>query len=183
LPPEAIVEDKYYFQSDLYQIGIILYQLLGGTFHINEPTQWLNKREIKEYDTIRNQDKKNAYLDNAIAERIKKGKLIDTKTLPDHLDDSFARVINKATHVDYRKRYRNSSEFLKAIHSLMNNHPCYTKHDDHLHIVHNNGKKEFKIYEGKKGQLILEKRLNNKDWRKENSHDGDLGSILKQARS
>ena len=183
LPPEAIIENKYFFQSDLYQIGIILFQLLGGHFPLNDQMQWLTDREKKELDKIKNEQEKYKQFEKIIGVKICKGKLIDTSTLPYYLDDNFKRVVNKALYPDHNKRYRNSSEFLKAVHSLLNSHPSYTQNNDHLHVSHKDGKKEYKIYTNKKEELVLEKRINKKEWRKENSHTGAIKSILQLARS
>ncbi|HEY1039692.1 MAG TPA: hypothetical protein VGF30_09825, partial [Bacteroidia bacterium] len=182
LPPEAINENKYYFQSDLYQIGIILFQLLGGTFPLNEQETWLTEKEKKDWEKQRNADDQNLFLEKTLGKKICKGKLIDLSTLPEYLDDAYKRVISKALNPNHNKRYHNSSEFLKAIYNLMNTCPSYLQAKDYLLVCHASSKKDFKIYQDKKGNLILEKRINNKDWRKENTHNGTLESILKIAR-
>lgn len=182
LPPEAINENKYFFQSDIYQIGIILFQLLGGYFPINEQEKWLTERENKELLKINNPEKQSQFIETTIGKKICKGKLIDLTTLPEYLDEGFKRVLSKALNINPNKRYRNSSEFLKAVHKLINTNPTYLENDDHLLVSHNSKKKEFKIYKNKKEEYVLEKRLNRKDWRRENSHDGTYKSILKIAR-
>ena len=48
LPPEAIVDNQYYYQSDIYQVGLIMFQLLGGFFPVNEPYKFLTPREMKQ---------------------------------------------------------------------------------------------------------------------------------------
>jgi serine/threonine protein kinase len=182
LPPEAINENKYFFQSDIYQIGIILFQLLGGFFPINDQEKWLTEKENMEFLKIKNSDEQFKFIETTIGKKICKGKFIDLNTLPEYLDESYKRVLSKALSINHNKRYQNSAEFLKAIHNLINANPSYIEIDEHLLVSHNSGKKEFKIYKNKKEEYVLEKRLNGKDWRRENSHDGTYKSILKIAR-
>lgn len=48
---------------------------------------------------------------------------------------------------------------------------------DRLLVSHENGK-EFQLYKNKKEEVVLEKRLSNKEWRKDNSHNGTIESAL-----
>jgi len=181
LPPESILDNEYYFQSDLYQIGLIMYQLLGGHFPVQKPTGWLSDREFKKLEKIKNSIEKGLEFDKILNQKIIKGKIADTALLPPYLDSSFKRVLNKALHIDYSCRYQNSSEFLQAIHGLLCNHPSYLRKDDYLIVSHENGKK-YRIYEYENDGYVLEKKLPDKDWRKDNHHDGSFSSILALAR-
>jgi len=181
LPPEAILKNKYYFQSDIYQVGIIMFQLLGGCFPINEPFKWLTKRENKQLDAIRDTTEKHKKFDELIGKKIVKGNIADTKSLPYYLDSGFKRVINKALHYQYNKRYKNTSLFLKEVHRLLRSCPDYIEDIDKLVVKHENGK-QFQIYKNKKQEIVLEKRVLNKVWRKDNSHIGTIESVLSIAR-
>ena len=108
---------------------------------------------------------------------IVKGKLVDTNTLPFYLDAGFKRVLNKALNYNYEKRFKNPSLFLKEVHSLLRSCPDYTHETDRLLVSHENGK-EFQLYKNKKEEVVLEKRLSNKEWRKDNSHNGTIESAL-----
>lgn len=178
LPPESVNENKYYFESDIYQVGIVLYQLLGGAFHLKDSLLWCNPKEKKELDKINNSENKQNRLYEMIDDKIKRGKLIDASTLPNYLDPAFKRVINKATHLDYKQRYSNPAFFLTAIHDLLRKQPDYLKGTDDLLIVHDSGK-AFRISKDLKGKVILEKRIKKKEWRKDNSHNGCLKTAYK----
>lgn len=180
LPPESIVDKKYFFQSDLYQIGLILFQLLGGHFPINTPMEWLSQKERKELDLIRNETTKYERFEELIKQKIYHGKLAVTGTIPTHLDQGFKRVLNKALHWDYSKRFKNSSEFMREIHKLLSSCPCYTKYPDHLLITHSSGK-EYRVSE-EDAVYSLEKKLPGKTWRKDNNHDGGFDSVISIAR-
>src|SRR5258708_15294855 len=109
-------------------MGLILFQLLGGRFPINNPMEWLSKNEKKELDLIKNENKKFERFEELIRQKIYNGKLALTSSLPPHLDQGFKRVLNKALHLDPSKRFRNSSEFMKEVHKLLGVCPCYTKY-------------------------------------------------------
>ena len=182
LPPEAIHRNEYCFQSDIYQVGIILFQLLGGFFPINTPNDWLTKNEQSRLDKITGSEAKGEAYKKIFNDKIIRGKLIDTKTLPEHLDPSFKKVLNIALNLKHNSRFKNPSLFLKDIHHLLRTTPEYLKDGDVLSITHENGK-HFRVYMDKKEHYVLEKSLSNNNWRKDNSHNGNLESILKIARN
>lgn len=181
LPPEAIIANEYYFQSDIYQVGVIMFQLLGGYFPINTPEDWLAPRENKQLQAIRNSLDRSAKLKEILGGKVVKGIIPDTNTLPYYLDSGFKRVLNKALNFHYEKRYRNPSLFLKDIHKLLRTYPTYKSEPDRLIIIHDNGK-EFQLYKNKKDELVLEKRVSNKGWRRDNNHKGTIESALSVAR-
>jgi eukaryotic-like serine/threonine-protein kinase len=181
LPPESTRENKYYFQSDIYQVGITMYQTLCGAFPLQTPEDWCTLKEKQKLDTIKNADDWNRKLEECIGKRIASGNIINVNTLPAHLDKAFRRVISKATHLVYSKRYKSAAEFLKDIHSLIRDFPDYRKTPDSLEVKHIN-EREFKIYKNRDHEFVVERKLRGGSWRKDNSHDGTLESILEIAR-
>lgn len=181
LPPESIIDEEYYFQSDLYQIGLIMFQLLGGYFPLDTPLNFLTQREKNKLNKLIGKPEWTPAFDDLIDTKIVKGKIADTNSLPPFLDGSFKRVINKALHKDYRKRFQNPSEFLIEIHNLLRNHPNYSNYEDHLLVTHTNGV-EFKLSWDDKEEIVVEKRINASAWRKQNKHDGSFESVLELVR-
>jgi serine/threonine protein kinase len=181
LPPESVMNNEYYFQSDIYQVGIIMFQLLGGCFPINEQQKWLTKRELNKMESIKNTTDKYNHFEKIIGGKIVKGIIADTNTLPYYLDSGFKRVLNKALNLKYDKRFNNTSLFLKEIHHLQRNCPDYFDEPDRLIIKHEGGK-QFQIYQNKKKEIVLEKSIANGLWRKDNSHNGSVQSALLIAR-
>ncbi|MCT4083748.1 protein kinase [Elizabethkingia anophelis] len=182
LPPESVIANQYFFQSDIYQIGLILYQLLGGHFPIEQPLDWFNSRELKQYSEIRNSMDKQKKMDEIIADKIKSGKIINLNSLPDYVDNNFKKVIKKATDFHYEKRYANPALFLQDVHKLLRTKPEYVENDEEILVKHKGGK-EFKIFCNEKGHVVLEKRFGNKPWRKDNSHNGTKQSALAVAKA
>ena len=182
LPSESIEYKQYFFQSDLYQIGLIMFQLLGGHFPIETPLDFLTQREKNKLNGLVDKSTKwTDTFDDLIDTKIIKRKIADTGSIPDFLDAPFKRVLNKALHKDYQKRFQNPSEFLIEIHDLLRNSPSYTNHSDHLHIANYNGV-EHKIYQDSRNNMIVEKRKNGGQWRRQNKHDGSFESALELAK-
>ena len=179
LPPESIVDEEYYFQSDLYQIGLILFQLLGGHFPVDNPMNFLTDREKKKLSQLTG-SKNTKTFDDMINTKIYNGKIANLNTLPTHLPPQFKRVLKKAIHKDYTKRFQNPSELLAEIHKLMREFPNYASYQDHLLIDHQNGT-EFKICEESQDYVSVAKRKKGGAWRKQHQHNGTLKSALELA--
>ncbi|TDE08177.1 serine/threonine protein kinase [Dyadobacter psychrotolerans] len=182
LPPEAVLKDEYYFQSDIYQVGVTMFQLLGGYFPLDDPYKWLTKKELMKVNTLRSDKQKVEAFNGMIESKIVKGSLIDTKTMPYYLDDVFRKVINKATNLDHNKRYANCALFLKDVHKLIQNCPDYINEDGAIQISQGNGKC-FRIIQKDTGEISFEKKMPGKDWRKNNNHNGSLSEALAIART
>jgi serine/threonine protein kinase len=182
LPPESVSKNEFYFQSDIYQVGVIMYQILGGYFPINDPYKCLNNKELIKVSATRGERQKVEVFNRIIETKISRGTLIDTKTMPYYLDDAVRRVVNKATHLDYRKRYANPALFLKDVHNLIRTCPDYIEEDHRVMISHENGKC-FRITPSTAGQTVFEKKMPGKEWRRDNGHRGNLDLALNIARA
>lgn len=181
LPPEAVKKNEYYFESDLYQVGIILFQLLNGFFPINDPMKWMSKREENQLSAIRNSIQRDAKFEDIIGNKITKGALINSSTLPTYLNGIYKRIVDKATHVNSKHRYKNPAFFLKEIHKALRETPDYLFENGLLNVCHENGKK-YKIYQNKKDDYLIEQLVSNNRWHKKNGHNGKLESVLLMAR-
>ncbi|MGB4773321.1 MAG: protein kinase [Chitinophagaceae bacterium] len=177
LPPESFKANRFYYQSDIYQVGIIAYQLLGGNYPINDPNKWLTEKQIQKLESIRNHSDRHKLFETYIGKRILNGTILDTNTLPIYLDNVFKRLISKAVHKDPDQRYQQPYTFLKAVHGLLRSQPDFLQEPDRLIITHDDGKKH-QIYQDLRGHLVVEKCLVGKPWRRVNGHDGDIKKAL-----
>lgn len=103
LAPEVIMNKKYSVQSDIYSLGIILYELLTGEL----PYQGRNSQEVLEAHTS--------------------GSNISIKglvTLPN--SDDIDYVVNKAISKNLSYRYKTDKEFMSDIKKLKN-HESFKK--------------------------------------------------------
>ncbi|MCC6463674.1 MAG: serine/threonine protein kinase [Saprospiraceae bacterium] len=115
-PPEAY-ENFYTYSSDVYQVGLVLYQLLGGYLPYEEKA-YLNKKQKIKFDKLPSSYDKSKYVDSIIFDLSKKGKLIDLNSLPPFVDEKLKSIIRKATQPNFLKRYQTCSEFIHALHEF-----------------------------------------------------------------
>lgn len=116
-PPETIVTNSYGVAGDIYQCGVVLYQLLGGALPYDGPA-WLSKRELNQLDALATPLDRDDFLDNCIKAKIAAGRAIDQATLPPWVPKQVRRIISKACHVDAQQRFQTSSAFMEKLHKV-----------------------------------------------------------------
>lgn len=166
MPPEAIKHKKVNMLGDIYQVGIILYQLLGGYMPYNE-ILWLNERQRIQYDTLKDPFQKSKFIDTVVKEKIINGKLINLNTLPLWVPNSIKRTIRKACNVDPCRRFQNVSDFMCE---LYRNKASEWWNEDGLQYM-KKGERIYRIEKGKYEYII--KIRSNGSWRKSPSYPED----------
>lgn len=116
-PPETIVTNSYGVAGDVYQCGLVLYQLLGGYLPY-EGRAWLKKRELTQLDSLVTQSDQQYYIDNCIKAKIAEGNAINLSTLPPWVPKSIGRIINKACHAQPGQRFQTASAFMAKLHQV-----------------------------------------------------------------
>ncbi|MDR6674615.1 protein kinase [Xanthomonas sp. 1678] len=116
-PPETIVTNTYGVTGDIYQCGLVLYQLLGGSLPYDGPA-WLNKREQVQLSAVETQADKDAFLDCCIKAKITAGRAVDLSTLPPWVPNAVRRIVSKACHRDPQQRYQAGSTFMAKLHEV-----------------------------------------------------------------
>lgn len=114
-PPETIVNNSYGIAGDVYQCGLVLYQLLGGKLSY-DGRAWLSKRELVELETLATPQDQQDYVDRCITDKIVAGKVVDITSLPPWVPKSIRRIINKACHVVPDQRFQSASAFMAKVH-------------------------------------------------------------------
>jgi len=162
-PPESH-DDEYYKSSDLFQVGLILYQLLGGYFPY-DGMAYLNKKQIKEYHELDGEFEKSKFIDNILKSKSQKGKLVNLDSLPRYVGKMLKKIIRTATNPDPHSRYQSTSEFDLALHELGTVHNWKIKNGEYM--CTDTGNKDYKIIkEGILYKCVKSKTGENK-WRKE----------------
>lgn len=115
-PPEDFVGDRFYRQGDIYQLGIVLYQLLGGALPY-EVENWLTPKQIAYGETL-DEVERQVFYNSSIADRIRKGKVLKLDSLPDYVPDLLKRVIRKACHLDKNNRFPTAADFLATLNNI-----------------------------------------------------------------
>ncbi|MFJ1473406.1 protein kinase [Capnocytophaga cynodegmi] len=174
-PCEAL-KNKYYKESDIYQVGIILFQILGGDFPVKEPYKWLNSKELKKIESLSSDDEKYDYLTSILNNLIVKGKLLNIDSLPIYINKKLKSIIKKATSIDYQRRYSSTSEFLKALFDYQKTAKIWWKEDQIIFAFCPKSKMNYKIFQNKKN-YILQCSKDNNNWRKKK--EGCLKELIK----
>lgn len=102
-PPESFETERYSKKGDVYQVGIAVYQLLGGRLPY-DGMEYLSKKQRNDFEAIDNLVDKCIYVDEVIKDKAVTGKLIDIKTLPKWLNSSTRSAIKTMCHPDLDKR-------------------------------------------------------------------------------
>lgn len=159
-PPEELALKRSFRQGDIYQLGMVLFQLLGGYLPYEERL-WLTSKQQKEYDAKTGFEQQ-LYAASLIEDRISKGKMLDFGSLPPWVPKSLVAVIRKASAVDYTRRYAVTADFCSSLNNLRSNAPDWRIGE---HAVLHRPKKQIRVIVTSKG-LAIEKRVNG-DWRTE----------------
>jgi serine/threonine protein kinase len=116
-PPESVTIGQYGICGDIYQIGLVMYQLLGGSLPYDE-ISWLSNREQKQYRQIYDNVERQIFASRAIKRRIERGRVIDMATLPPWVCVQLRRTISKACTLDPTDRFQSCAEFLARCGSI-----------------------------------------------------------------
>lgn len=162
--PEALNSNLHFIESDIYQVGIILYQVLGGFFPMKNPESWLKGRDKKKYDLLEDWQKR-GFLINYINDKITKGKLLDLNSLPPYVDKRLKTIIRTATRIDYNLRYQSCADFLRALYDHQKGAKSWWIDNGILHSKCLKKNNYYRIVK-RKTELIAESSKDNISWRK-----------------
>jgi serine/threonine protein kinase len=124
-PPESFESNHYSFSGDIYQVGMVFYQLLGGRLPYDE-ISWLNVKEKKHYDSLTKDIDRSIYADNCLSEKIIKNKVVDLSSLPTWVPENLKKIIKKATHNDPAKRFKSASAFHVQLNNVRSDTPDWS---------------------------------------------------------
>lgn len=161
--PEAIIDSSHSFQSDIYQVGVILFQMLGGFFSLNY-SDWFDKKELIKIAKIPIHRDRIDFEDALIDEKIVKGKLFNLDTLPCYVDKKLRAIVKSATNVCSSKRYASTTDFLNALYGYRHISKSWFAEGDSLPVAEC-GDKKYRITEFK-NNFFAEKMQKDGNWRK-----------------
>ncbi len=123
-PPEAWGDNGWFtFSSDLYQLGVCLYEMVNGpmpyTFEAHLDAQ--AQKNLKALDkTIWQLDAftRSQIADGCLERRIKTNKLLEMTPPAHYLSRRLATLIRKATAIDHEERFQSAFEFHSALQSF-----------------------------------------------------------------
>ena len=172
-PPESVKTNTYCEKGDIYQVGLILYQTLGGYLPYEE-SAWLNKISKNKYNKLSDPVEKTIFVDKIIKEKITKGKIINRTSLPPWVPQSVIRIINRATNIDKTKRFESVSAFQSQLNTLKSNVPDWVIVEGYPTLVNTTS---FRICCLARNEFSVQKRKSGA-WKKANSFG--IGSLSDQ---
>ena len=163
-PPESIETHSYGYAGDIYQCGLILYQLLGGHLPFDE-VSWLSKAEKRTYDVLETVADKSIHANQCLKSKILRGKVVDISSLPPWVPDNLRRTINKAVQIHPSKRFVSASAFQVQLNNIRSQVPDWAL-ENGVPVLR--GNTAFRIcLDG--AQSYVQKSRNGSLWRKDNS--------------
>ena len=163
--PEEAATGRAYPQGDIYQIGIILYQLLGGRLHYNE-AEWLSAKELAIYHT-KTEPENQLYANAIIEKRITSGRLLDYSSLPAWVPAELIRVIRKCCRLNHSDRFGSVSELIVNLSNLRSSLPDWRLEPEPVLHKH---KCRFRLTDNGGKYLVEKKASEHAAWRKQNKH-------------
>ena len=97
-PPESVCSGTYGIEGDVYQVGLLLYQLLGGLLPYEE-IAWLNEDEREQYSAIVDDFERSKFVDDILKRKITAGTIASLDSLPPWVDAQLSKTIRKSCTV------------------------------------------------------------------------------------
>ena len=116
-PPESFESGRYDRRGDLYQCGMVFFQILGGKLSYAHH-DYLSDDERKTYADSYDDFERSKIVETAIMKKACNGTPFDLKTLPFFVPQSVKQVLRKATAIEPTNRYNSASEFMSALTKL-----------------------------------------------------------------
>ena len=114
--PEEADSGRAYQRGDIYQLGLVLYQLLGSHLPYNE-TDWLSPKEMAEYSK-RIAPENQLYANAIIESKIKNGKLIDLKSIPPWCPKNLVSVVRKCCQLEPKDRFESVAALIGRLNNI-----------------------------------------------------------------
>lgn len=161
-PPESYDGGIYNYTSDIYQIGILFYQLLGGYLPY-EATSYMTKAQLKDHLAIQDRYEQSKFEGNCLFDRAKKEKLLNLSTLPAYVDKRILQIIRKATKALPSERFTNIADFRLALHRI-GSIPNWTTDGEVILCKSKND--SYQIIKNQQNQYVIEKKYSDNRWSK-----------------
>ncbi len=177
-PPESLLHGRYGIDGDIYQVGVILYQLLGGLFPY-EGEKWLDKPQLRQFELIRDQISRSIFIEDSIKCTIRKGKALRLNTLHQYIPANIRRLLKKITHINHYSRHQSVTSLMLDIIKAKKNSVDWCTQDT---LITARGETSFRICRIK-GHCKVEKKR-RAGWRLDNSFTGQtLAELIPEIES
>lgn len=158
--PEEIQTGRAYPQGDVYQLGMILFQLVGGHLPYEEQA-WLNPKELVEYWKLKQPDNQ-IYAAKIIERRIIKGRLLDYSSIPAWCPTELIALIKKCCKISPTERIDSPATLIAKLHNVRVKLSDWRFEPDP--VLYRDGARIKIVFSGSKYSL-LKKANSGSDWR------------------
>lgn len=163
-PPEDFDANQFFRQGDIYQLGILLYQLLGGYLPY-ESELWLTDTEIAKSSGLSGFDRQ-IFINSCVEKRIRSGRVIGYHSLPFFVPRKLRSIIRRATKQSYAERFATVSDFIAALNDYLQTSVEWQFEDEHW--VAKGRRVDYRCFVLHDGTVCVEKRKTS-GWRRDNS--------------
>lgn len=161
-PKEVFESNAYTKQSDIYQVGVTMFQILGGYFP-SAYIEWLNEKEKNKLNAIIGSYEQSIFIEKVIHKLVTKNNLLRFDSLPKYLDKEIIKVIQRATHPKLNIRYSNSGAFMNDLFKVQKRLTIW-KEEDNIYYAKKHTGEEFRVIKNNKG--FCSEKLGNAGWRR-----------------
>jgi serine/threonine protein kinase len=173
-PPETNTANVYGIPGDIYQAGILLYQLLGG-YLTYDLVAYLSRTEQQRLKSLGSPADESIFIDQCIKSLICSGKLLNYASMPPWVPEELKKIIKKACHLDPTKRFQTASSFMAKLHAVRPKVLDWKVVDGHPQLC--SGNVSFRIVGDAEQCRVQKKRGEN--WRNDNSFgDGSMPTLV-----
>ncbi|MBY0569090.1 MAG: serine/threonine protein kinase [Hyphomonadaceae bacterium] len=163
-PPESVTTNEYGVRGDIYQAGLVLYQLCGGFLPYDE-VLWLNKQQRQQYEALPYPDN-TIFADQCICEVIANGDVAQISSTHSWISDALRSVIRKACAADPATRFASASAFQAKLQNIRASCFDWKQVGDVAELL---GSTSYRVTLTK-SPTVYKRR--SSDWRKDNSLSG-----------
>ncbi len=180
-PPEAHDFDSYFCSSDLYQVGLVMFQVLYGYLPY-DPSEWLSNRQLQVFLELEPYER-SVHLDRLFYRRAKARELAKVSTLPEYIPKALVGVIQTALRPDHTKRFQTCSGFLGTLHNL-GVMPDWKELGEGEVVLYNFHGLDYRIIRDGNVYKAQKKRSNLNNWRNIHSiRTGAKGQVINQLKT
>jgi serine/threonine protein kinase len=178
-PKESFEDNKYTKQSDIYQVGVSMFQTLGGYFP-GAYFDWLTEGEKRKFEAIRGHYEQTVFLENVIQTRVSKNTLLKFDSLPKYIDPKIVKIIRNSTHPKLNLRYSNTGEFMSELFKVQKRLTNWIPDVESYVAIKPNGDK-YRVVKLRKGYAT--EKYGSGGWRRNSDFTECINSHFEQINS
>ncbi len=162
-PKEVFESNNYTRQSDIYQVGVSMFQILGGHFP-GAYADWLSEKELAKLKAIPGYYDQTVFIEKVIHRLVTRNKLLQFDTLPYYVDDAIVKIIKKATNPKLNVRYASTDRFMIDLFKVQKKLTNWDEQGDKI-LAHKPNGDELRIIKSKM-EFQTEKKGKEGKWRR-----------------